>query len=1255
MNKTQLIIAIGLALQTSAGFGYTFAAGTGQLSYTFFNLNKNNVTLYPYAAGTNSNGQTGSTSVSTGWDNTAGNYGGSTLLSMFNSGLTSQTASQYCNKSEYHINSPIFFASNADPVTTPPSTASYLLQQGNTQNVVEASGQSYELLNPPAMADSLMLKLDTSGDYIVIANMASTSNMLISGNDYYTSNWPFCYSYNGEYYNADINPSDPNNSTANSYTPPGATSAISQWTNPLGAGFVPAGQTMNLNVSPTDPSYSPTGGLWSGINVNNSSNVALNSVNYSMYPINLSSYVLPNNAGRTVPGSGSINGSTSYNYNNQYYTSIYGGHFTLSIGDPYMVSSFAAKMLWTLVTSPNYDLNPNSLSTSDISVGSTSISAIASGAFYPNTTPAAYATWLIGSPQLAQQAFTNAVTANSPPITSTHEKLWGKLVNGILRVGVDAAMAFTAIETGGSSLAVQMSVAGASDATGAFGSDVTDAITNAATTTTTLSPPPPQSTTALPVVNNTYASSNLLGLWMANSFVQAEINAANGNTGDSSFVLWSSASINVDQLCETDLATSSSASTVSVSNNLLSGSCYTTTNGTLNNGDNGTTAIFVTNGPGATAQTYTNPLSLFSESQSTSQINLWGPIMTGSDITTGSSGTANGYMLLGNPTLPAFSPPTQMVTAGGIASPITNVNTTFNQNSGMMSVASYTTNGTSTTPTPASPAAPMLVGSMASYTLPVPPFFLVDLYYPTHQLTVCQSTGLPGWCYDNNSAIFYTFGYTAYVNGTWYNWYPLASLDMTTCALGSNVNMTIGQPSDYGNGSGASTSLGCVLTTPAVATGSNPVPSSWPTLTLAVGTTNGDAMYWTPTAQTTFPPATGSYYYDTNTGTLVVNGYFGASSQSGGGYSFANDVQSISLTTCAMNMVTLTITPSTTSGDASGAIGALSCGTPPSTIPNLTTVLGSLPSGVSPVPTYSNPAYVTTAPPAAGAYNYNSSTGILTVNGYTGSISSTSTTTFGLANGAQSINVTTCPSNSVTLTLTPGANTTSSDASGASGTLSCGTPLAITVVNATTAAANNTIQPANVTYSGTTIKVGGFTVGTGTPPLPVTPFTSIDQSGSTGSLSLDTSTCNQSIIRSTLAYNSSTSSYTTQYTTTPLNVTLTVYPIGNNNTSVMGVLSCQSPPTLSYNACTSDPMASGALITALTGPGLPNPQGATFELACTCIPSYMSGPDPTKNASASFTSSNFIATGGTDSSGNPNGVVVGATSTYPAQQCPQNW
>jgi hypothetical protein len=100
--------------------------------------------------------------------------------------------------------------------------------------------------------------------------------------------------------------------------------------------------------------------------------------------------------------------------------------------------------------------------------------------------------------------------------------------------------------------------------------------------------------------------------------------------------------------------------------------------------------------------------------------------------------------------------------------------------------------------------------------------------------------------------------------------------------------------------------------------------------------------------------------------------------------------------------------------------------------------------------------------------------------------------------------------------------------------------------------------------------------------------------------------------------------------------TLTVYP--NSSTAgtpigsqAYGYLTCQSPPTLPYNACTSDTQATGGVIAAImTTATASDGSGAQFQLGCACIPSYLGGPS---------------------SGTNLGGVIVGATSVNPTGSC----
>ena len=146
------------------------------------------------------------------------------------------------------------------------------------------------------------------------------------------------------------------------------------------------------------------------------------------------------------------------------------------------------------------------------------------------------------------------------------------------------------------------------------------------------------------------ASFPLLGMLLANTFVQAEIVNAHGFTNSQPSPLWANASINTDSL--------RTQTSIAVTNNLLSAHC-----GSVNN--NGSQASSV--------EEYANVLSTYPNSGSNTQLSVWYAILTGSDISTNS----NGYMTLTNPSASAFSPPVQLVNATGTTSLVNGVNATF--------------------------------------------------------------------------------------------------------------------------------------------------------------------------------------------------------------------------------------------------------------------------------------------------------------------------------------------------------------------------------------------------------------------------------------------------------------------------------------------------------------------------------------------------------------------------------------------------
>ncbi len=554
MNRTSLIIAISLALQATDGFGYSYQAQTGALSYTFFNLSPNQWTLTPYGGGVNPQGQPGSFAVTQGWGNVDGSVG------VFNP--VNISGGSCSNPSTQVQGNTIWYNETPGPIAAPSGAITLSAGTSISKPVVKYSNQTSPTYNAPAIADSWVLS--GNGNNIVMANMASAPNMFISNWPSTTSDYPYCASQTSLYYNANINPPQPNSLINGS------------WSNPLGAGFVP--QTMNLNVSNTSPGYVATGGLWSGVNNPNPGNLALNSLNLSMYPINLSNYVQ----------SPVVNKGIS-----QTAAPIYGGHFTLAVGDPFLVSSYAAKILWYIVTNNGYAFSNSSLSTTDLST-LTNLVAPPSGnaVFASGSYSAKYAQWLLASPGLAQSAISTMNTAASKPIT--HESVWGKITNAVLQLATNVAIASIGLTAGPEADIGLEAILDANEGSletlkGEAGPSVTDAITAYFTTTTSLQAPVTQ--TAPPVINSTYSSSNLLGMLLANSFVQAEINNAEGLGNQSGFALWSNDSINVDNLCQT--------SSVNVTANLISGPCYTT-----NSGGTMTNTTVATGSQSASTQSY---------------------------------------------------------------------------------------------------------------------------------------------------------------------------------------------------------------------------------------------------------------------------------------------------------------------------------------------------------------------------------------------------------------------------------------------------------------------------------------------------------------------------------------------------------------------------------------------------------------------------------------------------------------------------
>ena len=990
-NKAPLIAALGLALQAADGYGWDYQAQTGALSYTFFNLSPNQWTLTPYVGGGNPYGTSGSNSLTQGWGNDMN----------FNSpGFFNQTAfgGKKCGSAPAYVSGNYDFYYTGDPISAPANLAfgssTTLLQNGSSGSYVEYTTAFSSPMNPPALGDSWLLSIGAPGTKptttMVMANMASAGNMLNSGNG--ATDYPYCSALTGLWYNANINPPEAQNATFQTYQPAGSTAAYWQWMN-NGEGFVPAGNTMNLNTNVAAANYAPMGGLWMGLNNPNSSNYAANSLNLAMYPLNLSAYVGQNN-GNVINGL------------QQTYSSIYGGHYTLAIGDPYLVSSYAAKILWYIVTSttPNgYALSQSSLSTKDIS---NLINVVApsggTGVFQSSSISANYASWLLNSPSLAVPVMQTMNTAASKPIT--HESIWGELSNAMLsiatKVAIDSLSLLAGPEAGvGVELAVSYGKATFDEATGLIGPTVSDAIT--AAFTTTVSPPPPQAANAPAMVNSTYSSSNLLGMLLANSFLQAEIYNALGMGTQSSYALWSNDSINVDNLCNT--------TSVSISNNLISGPCYTTgSNGSL------TSTTVATGSQTASVQAYENVLSLYPNSQSNTAINLWSAILTGSDITTvqSSGATNNGYMQVANPSISAFSPPTQLVDNTGTNPPITVINTAFSANTGILSVASYTI-GYAVGTYPIPPGVPNLNLVVAGPTMSGQGIqFTAPTYYSG------STTSYGYYTYNTSTGILTLQGYSgSYWNGSTGSWgqygFPngqYLSINMSTCPVGSNVTLSLTPNPTSPTALGAVGALSCNPTYPITAANS-PIPATTPTLstvnTSMPQTSSGLVPAFYPPGSRLLSSAQNQLLSGySSTGSLVATQT--VSPTDGTSYSLVPASSNVTAVTSSTSTTTNGITTTTTT------VNGVS-GTPQMTLN-------------SPIPNGTTSTSITVPP------------GYLMVTGY-GYYTPNGSQIAQFANGVQTLDMTTCATNAATLSAFPySATAGSTTGSEAFGYLTCQSP-----------------------------------------------------------------------------------------------------------------------------------------------------------------------------------------------------------------------
>ncbi|AUB82227.1 hypothetical protein [Candidatus Thiodictyon syntrophicum] len=821
-----LLFALGLAGYAAGAAGdYVYNANTGALSYTFFNLSPyTNCSFVPYGSAANPAALNGYLGQTDGWNAGAGWVG------FFNSAL----GGSHSDTLDYYI-----FWDQEDPVTSA-SPAVSALDTGEAATTVEFSSSFGSSENPPAIADSWTLTCTGAtgtslpdGSAIVIANVASASNLLESGN---SSTYPYSNSWNGSFYNASLNPPSPGYAAST--------------TNPNGMGFTPG--TMNFNQA-----NGTVGGLWSG--VNNPNAFAANAVNAAMYPLNLAAYV-------ENPVADSI-GKTA--------APLWGGHFTLAVGDPFLVSSYAAKTLWYLIIAPGQALQNSSLDTNGLNDMADYL--VAGGqsdqAVFTNASPSNdYLQWLLASPGQAATTIQTLDTAADTPITKT--SIWGKIFSSLLQVTTDALVAGIAFVAGPeASVALQVGVAAATgaatDADGALMPMATSAID--ADFTSTVSQPPPVAATAPPVINATYSSSNLLGMLLANSFVQAQIDNTMGRTPSVS-PLWSNYAISSDGLC----------SGITLTSNLLSaGNC----------------------GSQSGTQGYINVLSTYPNSVSTTQLSIWDAILTGADIT-----ATNGWLQVANPASAAFSPPVQLVNNTGQTTSITNsVNVTFNNNSGLLSLVSYGTTATGD-PTGQGPTSPPT-------NLP----YIYCNFIPSPENG--NSCSIAGVSYDSTTGVLTATQYdlfsSCFIDGEGGSIlsgvYPFSNgtqtIDLTECVADASVELSVNPGTSAG-------SLSCQPSFPVGSDGSYTAASTPPPLTVVVPMPGGNTyQIGAPNVQDAAQVG-----YDASTGLLTVNGYLHAATF----YSFQNGTQTLNTTACPTGTaVLLSVYP--IGDNATQAQGFLSC------------------------------------------------------------------------------------------------------------------------------------------------------------------------------------------------------------------------------------------------------------------------------------------------------------------------------------------
>lgn len=731
MKRKLLVCAIAQAciLGTANGSSYEWPLGAGRLAYTVFNLSGNDCNMTPYVAGANPYAPDGSPAQSVGWNS------GDSMLSFFNS--TSPNAFFY----EY-FNDPIY-----PPNQSQTSTLISTFTSGETfetsQKVKAMDGG-----NAIAIGDSWVFSCPIPGSsgatYVVMANMASAG----SGFSTFTGN-------NETYDNSEIDPP-----------------LTASGSNPNGAGFVNnANAVFNFNVDSGASYYQATGGLWSGVQPATISNPAsglpaVNAISAAMYPINLAAYT-------TSESSKAV--STNYN-------PIFGGAFTLAIGDPFIVSSFNAKILWFLAASinspsgnPAFQWNDSSFpfSTSASSGAANQLIAGAlggtcsgcTGVFPTSSNAEGYTKWLMEAPyQAANEVVQSFDAASQPTLTG-----WGKLFEGLWSVTADALNAAAAVMTGGESEAAQIAVmTSVSATTGGLTPVVDNSISN------TFAQPTPTWQTAPLVVNPSYSASNLLGLLMANYAVQSWVQVIGKQPWNpAANPLWANFSIYTDSLC----------SNLSVTNNLFSSAirCSGAEQSSL-----------------SPAPSYNNVYS--TSPGGSQQLNIWDAILTGSNVTvatnqTSGSSEANGMLVLANPLTATFQPPMQIASTNDITYSL--VTTNFNITTGTVTLTdAYGYSSPPSTQPVINPYTASYGGGDCS-----------TLSYSPLGITYESKTGIlsvAGWQSGCTAQPDFNEG-TATSNWS-------ATLNMATCAPGSAVNYQA--PGGNGLDGPSSVSLVCANPNP---------------------------------------------------------------------------------------------------------------------------------------------------------------------------------------------------------------------------------------------------------------------------------------------------------------------------------------------------------------------------------------------------------------------------------------------------------